>query len=155
MQHAVLHELNATCGLAFIVEGVVSAQRMAIHLAQCGVVGYGKKVRQNWLVEQLGKGLPLFVAALALALKTMPKHLMEEHGCSTPGQNCGAVVRLGDGRHAKIVEVLCKCCRLGEHRRLIRQMTGRVCFKRFDAEEVHAIRCACARYNNEARHLVR
>ena len=81
------YERSTLRRLAFIVDRIMSAQRMPIERAERRIVSDRKEARQDRLVQQLGEGLAFFVAALPLAFQPVAQHLMEKYCRGAPAQD--------------------------------------------------------------------
>ena len=77
--------------LALVVVLVAAAEPDVAEFRLGGVVGDGKKAGQHLFADVFGKGLALFVAALALAFEAMTEHLVKEDRGGAAGEDCGAV----------------------------------------------------------------
>ena len=65
-----------------------------------------RKDGQDRLAEELGEGLALLVAALALAFEAVAEDFVEEDGGGAAAEDGGAVEGLGDRGDAQGLEIL-------------------------------------------------
>ncbi len=149
-EDAVVDEVDAAGGLAFVVVAVVAAEGVAVEVGEGGVVGDGEEGGQDLLAELLGEGLAFGVAALALAFETVAEDFVEEDGGGATGEDGGAVEGLGDGSGAEGDEVVRHGEGLVEDGLLVGEVGGFVGLEGFDAEEVHAVGGAGAGDDDEA-----
>ncbi len=105
VEDAVLDEVDAAGGLAFVVVAVVAAEGDAVEGGEGGVVGDAEEGGQDLLAEELGEGLAFVVAALALAFEAVAEDFVEEDGGGAAAEDGGAVEGLGDGSFAEGLEV--------------------------------------------------
>ena len=150
VEDAVLDEVDAARGLALVVDGVVAGERVAVEGGEGGVVGDGEEGGEDGLAEELGEGLALLVAALALAFEAMAEDLVEEDGGGAAGEDGWAVEGLGDGRGAEGFEVFGHRKRFVGNGLLIGQVRERVGLEGLGAEELHAVGSAGAGDDDEA-----
>ena len=101
LEDAVLDQVDAARGLAFVVEAVVAAEGFAVEGLQGGIVDDAHEGGKDLLAEQLGEGLAFIVAALALAFEPVAEDLVKEDGGGAAAEDGGAVVGLGDGGGAQ------------------------------------------------------
>jgi hypothetical protein len=102
LEDAVFDEVDAASLLAFVVVFVVAAEGGSVEVFEGGVVGDADEAGKDGLAEELGEGLALFVAALALAFKAVAEDLVEEDGGGASAKDGRAVEGLGDRGGAEI-----------------------------------------------------
>ena len=148
-EHAVLDQIDALGFLALVVVLIAAAEPDVAEVGDGGVVGDGKEVGQHRLADVLGKGLALFVAALALALEAVAEHFVEEHGGGAAGENRRTVERLSDRRLAQRFKTLAELA----HGRFELGLRGKAVdgfgLECLLAEEIHAV--VGAGYGDERR----
>ena len=145
---------NALGGLALVVVAIVAAERVAVELGEGGVVGDGDERGNDGFAEQLGEGLALLIAALALSFEAMPEDLVKEDGGGAPAENRGAVEGFGDGSAAEGFEVLRHGGALFEQKLLGWQVGELIGLEGLDAEEVHSVGSTGAGDDDQSGYVV-
>ena len=141
-------------GLAFVVKVVVAAERGAVEGGKRGVVGDAEELGQNRLAEQLGEGLALFVAALALAFEAMAEDFVEEDCGGAAAEDRRSVEGLGYGRGAQGFEALRQGDGLSASTLLVGQVAGGIGLEGLGAEQVHAVGGTRPRHDDKTRELL-
>ncbi len=65
-----------------------------------GIEVDGEEAGQDGLADHLLEGLAFGFTLLAMAFDAMTEDLVEEHGSSAAREDCGAGIRINDGRGA-------------------------------------------------------
>ena len=106
---------------------------------------------QNGFAEELGEGLALFVAALALAFQAMAEDFVEEDGRGAAAEDGGAVEGLGDrARRAALPGSFAITAALARSVFWSGRCGGRVGLEGLVAEHVHAVGGAGAGHDDES-----
>ncbi len=98
-----------------------------------------RNVEQDFLVEFLGEGLTLFIAALALAFEPVAEHFVEENGGGAAGEYGRSIDRLRGRRLAQRLQARAKLAHGRFHHCLRGQALHSFGFESLRPEEVHAV----------------
>ena len=154
-EHAVLDEVDAAGGLAFVVEGVVAAERLAVE----GRRAWGRRRRERkagrmGLPSSLVKVWPSSSPRWRWPSRRWPRTSWKKTAAARPLRMAGPLKGSVIGRDAEGFEVLRHGEGLLGDGLLVGQVAGGVGFEGLDAEEVHAVGGAGAGDDDEAGDVV-